>query len=64
MHTLSTIPSRADSNVGWRSLNKCIIWLQRHNEAGALIGGLSDGQDESTQDTIYEKSKTVLDFTS
>lgn len=36
--TWSTIPSRAESRVGWRSRSKCMILLQRHREAGALMG--------------------------
>lgn len=45
--TWSTIPSRAESNVGCKSLSKCMIRLHLHNEAGALKGALSDGNDES-----------------
>ena len=35
--TCSTIPSRADSSVGWRSRSRCMIRLHLHSDAGALI---------------------------
>ena len=36
--TWSTMPSRAERRVGWRSRRRCMILLHLHREAGALIG--------------------------
>ena len=36
--TWSTIPSRAESSVGWRSRSRCMILLHRHRDTGARMG--------------------------
>lgn len=55
------MPSRAESKVGWRSRSKCMILLQRHREAGALMGADSPAPEVGV---VPEAAEEPRDFIS